>query len=42
MVPIGLPLALTLPASAAATRYEAESATISQGTVATNHTGIVG
>jgi len=30
------------PATAAPTRYEAESATISQGTVATNHTGYSG
>jgi len=30
------------PASAAPTRYEAENATISQGTVATNHTGYSG
>src|SRR3989440_2585708 len=35
-------LAVTWPASAAATRYEAESATISQGLVATNHTGFSG
>jgi glucose/arabinose dehydrogenase len=35
-------LPLTLPAHAAATRYEAESATISQGTVASNHTGFSG
>jgi glucose/arabinose dehydrogenase len=31
-----------LPASAAATRYEAESATIFDGTVASNHTGFSG
>src|SRR2546430_14729751 len=30
---------LALPAHAAATRYEAESATLSQAVVATNHTG---
>jgi chitinase len=35
-------LPLALPASAAATRYEAESATLSQATVATNHTGFSG
>jgi glucose/arabinose dehydrogenase len=35
-------LPLTLPAHAAATRYEAENATISQGTVASNHTGFSG
>jgi predicted secreted protein len=33
---------LALPANAAATRYEAENATISQGTVASNHTGFSG
>ena len=33
---------LALPASAAATRYEAENATISQGAVASNHTGFSG
>jgi hypothetical protein len=36
---VALPAA---PASAAPTRYEAENATISQGTVATNHTGYSG
>src|SRR2546430_2705896 len=33
---------LALPAHAAATRYEAESATLSQAVVATNHTGFTG
>src|SRR5258706_289879 len=33
---------LALPAHAAATRYEAENATISQGTVASNHPGFSG
>src|SRR5262245_1867518 len=35
-------VAVAWPASAAATRYEAENARISQGTVATNHTGFSG
>src|SRR2546430_82605 len=42
---VGLVGALLLPltsASAAPTRYQAENATISQGTVATNHTGFTG
>jgi chitinase len=40
---LGSLLLATAPtASAAATRYEAENATISQGTVATNHTGYSG
>jgi endo-1,4-beta-D-glucanase Y len=34
--------AVAWPASAAATRYEAENATIFEGTVATNHTGYSG
>ncbi|WP_245601745.1 glycoside hydrolase family 75 protein [Hamadaea tsunoensis] len=41
----GLALSMLLPASpasAAPTRYEAENATISQGAVATNHTGYSG
>src|SRR5262245_11909827 len=33
---------VVVPASAAATSYEAESATISMGTVASNHTGYTG
>jgi hypothetical protein len=38
----GILVGVVLPAGAAATRYEAENATISQGTVATNHTGFSG
>ncbi|GIH14336.1 hypothetical protein Raf01_25080 [Rugosimonospora africana] len=38
----GVAVTLPLAASAASTRYEAESATISQGTVANNHSGYTG
>jgi hypothetical protein len=41
LLAMGLAVPL-LPANAAATRYEAENATISQGTVASNHTGFSG
>jgi hypothetical protein len=41
LLAVGLALPL-VPANAAATRYEAENATISQGTVANNHTGFSG
>ncbi|GLX00135.1 glycosyl hydrolase family 8 [Microtetraspora sp. NBRC 16547] len=37
-----LPLAATLPAHAATTVYQAEDATLSQASVATNHTGYTG
>jgi unsaturated rhamnogalacturonyl hydrolase len=39
---VAVTVAMVAPASAAATLYEAESATISQGTVASNHAGYTG
>jgi glucose/arabinose dehydrogenase len=41
-VPTTLILIRVLPASAAATRYEAENATVHDGTVSSNHTGFSG